>query len=158
MVHAQETATGIARVDTPIIIVPCGVDNAFSVTIQNVCCRQGLDVRNPDSAVVRGRQDMACISTPSHRATIRAMAVQNPNTFSRNCIPYAGTSEIDVILRSIPVRIDGVGDTDLSGSFDTSDLVQVLVSGEYEDDIELNSMWHRGNSNPWETDDGTSTK
>jgi hypothetical protein len=41
------------------------------------------------------------------------------------------------------------GDGDLSGSFNTADLVQVLASGEYEDDVELNSTWLTGD---WDGD------
>jgi hypothetical protein len=41
------------------------------------------------------------------------------------------------------------GDADLSGTFDSTDLVQVLASGEYEDDIDLNSTWLTGD---WDGD------
>jgi hypothetical protein len=39
------------------------------------------------------------------------------------------------------------GDGDLSGTFDSTDLVQVLAFGEYEDDVELNSTWLTGDWN-----------
>jgi hypothetical protein len=41
------------------------------------------------------------------------------------------------------------GDADLNGSFDSTDLVQVLASGEYEDDVALNSTWITGD---WDGD------
>jgi hypothetical protein len=41
------------------------------------------------------------------------------------------------------------GDADLNGSFDSADLVQVLASGEYEDDVALNSTWITGD---WDGD------
>jgi hypothetical protein len=41
------------------------------------------------------------------------------------------------------------GDADLNGSFDSTDLVQVLASGEYEDGVELNSSWRTGD---WDGD------
>jgi hypothetical protein len=41
------------------------------------------------------------------------------------------------------------GDADLDGSFDGTDLVQVLSSGEYEDGVELNSTWLTGD---WDGD------
>jgi hypothetical protein len=41
------------------------------------------------------------------------------------------------------------GDADLNGSFDSTDLVQVLGSGEYEDGFDLNSTWLTGD---WEGD------
>ena len=36
------------------------------------------------------------------------------------------------------------GDADLDGSFDSSDLTQVFIAGQYEDDIEGNSGWSQG--------------
>jgi hypothetical protein len=41
------------------------------------------------------------------------------------------------------------GDADLNGTFDSTDLVQVLASGEYEDGVELNSTWLTGD---WDGD------
>jgi hypothetical protein len=41
------------------------------------------------------------------------------------------------------------GDAGLNGTFDSTDLVQVLASGEYEDDVELNSTWLTGD---WDGD------
>jgi hypothetical protein len=42
-----------------------------------------------------------------------------------------------------------LGDADLNGSFDSTDLVQVLAFGEYEDGVELNSTWLTGD---WDGD------
>jgi uncharacterized protein YjbI with pentapeptide repeats len=41
------------------------------------------------------------------------------------------------------------GDADLNGTFDSTDLVQVLASGEYEDDVERYSTWLTGD---WDGD------
>jgi hypothetical protein len=41
------------------------------------------------------------------------------------------------------------GDADLSGAFDSADLVRVLGFGEYEDGVELNSTWLTGD---WDGD------
>jgi hypothetical protein len=41
------------------------------------------------------------------------------------------------------------GDADLNGTFDSTDLVQVLASGEYEDGVALNSTWLTGD---WDGD------
>jgi hypothetical protein len=41
------------------------------------------------------------------------------------------------------------GDADLNGAFDSTDLVQALASGQYEDDVELNSAWLTGD---WDGD------
>jgi hypothetical protein len=41
------------------------------------------------------------------------------------------------------------GDADLNGSFDSTDLVQVLASGEYEDGVDLKSAWRTGD---WDGD------
>jgi hypothetical protein len=40
-----------------------------------------------------------------------------------------------------------IGDSNLDGEFNTSDLVQVLQRGEYEDDLEGNSLWSDGDWN-----------
>jgi hypothetical protein len=37
-----------------------------------------------------------------------------------------------------------IGDSDLNGIFDSSDLVQVFAAGEYEDDVTRNSTWATG--------------
>jgi hypothetical protein len=42
-----------------------------------------------------------------------------------------------------------LGDADLNGTFDSTDLVQVLAFGEYEDGVELNSTWLTGD---WDGD------
>jgi hypothetical protein len=42
-----------------------------------------------------------------------------------------------------------IGDADLNGEFDSTDLVQVLAFGEYEDGVELNSTWPTGD---WDGD------
>jgi hypothetical protein len=39
------------------------------------------------------------------------------------------------------------GDANRDGAFDSSDLVQVFVAGEYEDDVEDNSTWEEGDWN-----------
>jgi hypothetical protein len=39
------------------------------------------------------------------------------------------------------------GDADLNGTFDSSDLIQVLGAGQYEDGIDLNSTWSTGDWN-----------
>ena len=41
------------------------------------------------------------------------------------------------------------GDSNLNGQFDSSDLVQVFIAGEYEDDIDKNSGWAEGD---WDGD------
>jgi hypothetical protein len=41
------------------------------------------------------------------------------------------------------------GDADLNGTFDSTDLVQVLAFCEYEDEVELNSTWLTGD---WDGD------
>ncbi|MCA9147699.1 MAG: VCBS repeat-containing protein [Planctomycetales bacterium] len=40
-----------------------------------------------------------------------------------------------------------IGDANLDGIFNSSDLVQVLAAGEYEDTVENNSTWDRGDWN-----------
>ena len=40
-----------------------------------------------------------------------------------------------------------IGDTDLDGEFNTTDLVNVFKAGEYEDDVEGNSGWAEGDWN-----------
>ena len=39
------------------------------------------------------------------------------------------------------------GDADVDGTFDSSDLVSVMVAGQYEDDLALNSTWSTGDWN-----------
>ena len=39
------------------------------------------------------------------------------------------------------------GDSDLDGEFNSSDFVLVFTAGEYEDDVELNSVWATGDWN-----------
>ena len=40
-----------------------------------------------------------------------------------------------------------IGDADLNGSFDTTDLINVIAAGEYEDSIPSNSTWATGDWN-----------
>lgn len=40
-----------------------------------------------------------------------------------------------------------IGDANLDGEFASSDLVNIFVAGEYEDDIALNSTWATGDWN-----------
>ncbi len=71
-----------------------------------------------------------------------------------------GDGDLDVIPTS-PARVAWYenllphpGDANRDGRFDTSDLVQVLGAGEYEDDIEDNSTWEEGD---WDGDDDFTT-
>ncbi len=42
------------------------------------------------------------------------------------------------------ITIASPGDSNLDGVFNSTDLISVLISGEYEDDIPLNSNWTEG--------------
>jgi hypothetical protein len=58
-------------------------------------------------------------------------------------------SQLDRLVWVQDLRITWFGDANLDGLFDSSDLVQVFVAGQYEDAVAQNSLWETGD---WDGD------
>ncbi len=69
----------------------------------------------------------------------------NHPLYDHNRDGFVDGADVEYLITSILQTT--VGDANLDGRFDSSDLVQVFAAGEYEDDVALNSGWASGDWN-----------
>ena len=76
------------------------------------------------------------------------IAIQNGNTSASLDLDGDGSVSLeDRTFLISEIMGSSFGDTNLDGSFDSTDLVRVFISGTYEDDIDFNSSWAEGDWN-----------
>jgi hypothetical protein len=72
---------------------------------------------------------------------------QNPTRFDRTKDGLVNDQDILHVV-TLPGELNTyIGDADLDGEFNSTDLVQVLAAGEYEDTVTVNSTWATGDWN-----------
>ena len=80
-------------------------------------------------------------------ADVDLLATQTATGYYNAAFDLTGDGELDFSDRMAWVeqaRDTTFGDANLDGKFDSDDLVQVFISGEYEDGVPLNSTWVEG--------------
>ena len=67
---------------------------------------------------------------------------QNPRRYDLNVERIVDTDDVRYWVHEI--RNTYFGDANLDGEFNSRDLVEIFVAGEFEDQLELNSTWATG--------------
>jgi hypothetical protein len=122
--------------------------NTDSITYGNECNQRNAFDGNHSLDVHAGTRSINL--TFVEPAPMACLAIYDPVTGVRGEVGplFSGSWNIqDDFGNFIELQVLSVGDSNRDGFFNTKDLVDVFIAGEYEDDVPGNSTWEEGDWN-----------